>query len=198
MIDTITKPEEFERFGCVLVKDFLDINTTQTISMYLENKLRRQEWQAKPEDPTTEFAYYADPLIETVLDVSLPLVQEVCGKKLYPTYSYARVYQPGEGLEPHVDRPSCEVSVTVNVASKGHPSPIWMHYKDNEPHSYTLNPGDAVVYKGCEAKHWRDTFKRDQMNVQFMLHYVDISGPHADRRFDTRPNLGFPSKLRRS
>lgn len=193
MTETITNPEQFERFGCVLVQEFLDPVTTQTISMYLENRLRRQEWQAKSNDPTTELAYYADPLIETVLLSSLPSVSEVCGKQLYPTYSYARIYQPGEELEPHVDRPSCEISVTVNVASKGRPSPIWMHYKDNEPYSYVLNPGDAVVYKGCETKHWRDTFKRDQMNVQFMLHYVDAIGPHANRRFDDRSGLGFPS-----
>ena len=198
MIETITNPEQFEQFGCVLVQEFLDPVTTQTISMYLENKLRRQEWQARPEDSTTELAYYADPLIETVLLNSLPLVSEVCGRELYPTYSYMRVYQPGEELEPHVDRPSCEISVTVNVASKGRPSPIWMHYKDNQPCSYTLNPGDAVIYKGCEAKHWRDTFKSDQLNVQFMLHYVNKNGPHADRIFDTRPNLGFPSNTRRS
>lgn len=198
MIETITKPEEFERFGCVLVQDFLDPVTVQTISVYFENKIRRNEWRAKEEDPTTRLAYYADPLIETVLQASLPLVSETCGKELHPTYSYARVYQPGEWLEPHTDRSSCEISVTVNVASKGRPSPIWMHYKDNQPHSYTLNPGDAVVYKGCEAKHWRDTFKSNQLNVQFMLHYVDKLGPHADRKFDTRPALGYPSNSRRS
>jgi len=79
-------------------------------------------------------------------------VSEVCGKELYPTYSYARIYQPGEELEPHTDRPSCEISVTVNIASKGRLSPIWMHYKDNQPHSYTLNPGDAVVLQGLRSK----------------------------------------------
>lgn len=73
-----------------------------------------------------------------------------------------------------------------------------MHYKDNEPHAYTLNPGDAVVYKGCEAKHWRKPFEADQLNVQFMLHYVDKRGPYAGRKFDMRPNLGFPSDMRRS
>lgn len=198
MIDVITKPEEFERFGCVLIQNFLDPVTIQTISIYLENKIRSGVWQSNDKDPTTKFACYGDPLIETVLQVSLPLVSEVCGKELYPTYSYARIYQPGEELELHTDRPSCEISVTVNVASKGRPSPIWMHYKDNQPCSYTLNPGDAVIYKGCEAKHWRDTFKSDQLNVQFMLHYVNKNGPHADRIFDTRPNLGFPSNTRRS
>lgn len=194
----MTKPEQFEQYGCVLVEGFLDPLTVQTISMYMENKIRRTEWQGEKTDPVTKLAYYADPLIETVLQASLPLVAETCGKELDPTYSYMRVYQPGEELEPHVDRPSCEISVTVNVASKGAPSPIWMHYKDNKPHAYTLNPGDAVVYKGCEAKHWRNPFEADQLNVQFMLHYVDKHGLHAGRKFDTRPNLGFSSDTRRS
>jgi len=198
MIDTITNPEQFEKYGCVLVEGFLDRITVQTISMYMENKIRRNEWRGEETDPTTKLAYYGDPLIETVLQASLPLVAEICGKELNPTYSYMRVYQPGEELEPHVDRPSCEISVTVNVASKGTPSSIWMHYKDNESHAYTLNSGDAVVYKGCEAKHWRTPLKADQLNVQFMLHYVDKNGPHAGRKFDGRLNLGFPSKARRS
>lgn len=196
----MTKPEQFERYGCVLVESFLDPLTVQTISMYMENKIRRNEWQQKKSegDPVTKLAYYSDPLIETVLQASLPLVAEICGKEIDPTYSYMRLYQPGEELEPHVDRPSCEISVTVNVAAKGKLSPIWMHYKDNEPNAYTLNPGDAVVYKGCEAKHWRKPLEADQLNVQFMLHYVDKNGPHAGRKFDTRPNLGFPSDMRRS
>ena len=198
MIETITRPEQFERFGCVRVDDFIDVMTLQTISIYLENRIRRQEWRAKEEDPTTEFAYYADPLIETVLQASVPLVEEVVGKELHPTYSYVRIYQPGEELKPHTDRPSCEISVTVNVASTGTQSPIWMHYGNNEPQAYTLNPGDAVVYKGCEARHWRDTLKKDQLNVQFMLHYVDKFGVNADRRFDKRPDLGFSSDTRRS
>lgn len=194
----MTKPEQFEQYGCVLVEGFLDPLTVKTISMYMENKIRRNEWQKNEEDGITELAFYGDPLIETLLQTSLPLVAETCGKELDPTYSYMRVYQPGEELEPHIDRPSCEISITVNVASKGTLSPIWMHYKDNEPHAYTLNPGDAVVYKGCEAKHWRAPLKADQLNVQFMLHYVDKNGPHAGRKFDTRPNLGFSDKTRRS
>jgi hypothetical protein len=197
MTETITNPEQFERFGCVLVQGFLDPVTLQTVSSYLENKIKRQEWREKIDDHVSKFSYYADPLIETILVSALPLVSETCGKELYPTYSYARVYQPGEELEPHVDRPSCEISVTVNVASKGRPSPIWMHYGNNDPHAYTLDPGDAVVYKGCEAKHWRDTLKPDQINVQFMLHYVDKFGPHLDRKYDARPSIGHSSDTRR-
>ena len=192
----MTNADQFEKYGCTLVEGFLDPLTIKTISMYMENKIRREEWRAHQEDRVTKFAYYADPLLETVLQASLPLVAENCGKDIDPTYSYMRVYQPGEELKPHTDRPSCEISVTVNVASKGNPSQIWMQYKNNEPRAYTLNPGDAVVYKGCETKHWRNTLESKQLNVQFMLHYVDKNGPHAALVFDTRPNLGFPSETR--
>lgn len=192
----MTESEQFEQYGCVLIEGLLDSLMVKTISMYMENKIRRNEWQANEKDLATKFFYYADPLIETVLQANLPLVAKICGKELYPTYSYMRVYQPGEDLRPHIDRESCEISVTVNVASKGTPSPIWMQYKDNEPHAYILNPGDAVVYKGCEAKHWRKPFEADQLNVQFMLHYVDKHGPYAKYKFDTRPNIGFSIKTR--
>lgn len=193
----MTNSEEFEKYGCVLVKEFLDTFTVRTISIYMENKIRRNEWfewrgKGREKDPVTRLAYYADPLIETVLQSSLPLVAETCGKDIDPTYSYMRIYQPGEELDPHVDRPSCEISVTVNVASKGNSSPIWMHYGNNEPQAYILNPGDAVVYKGCEAKHWRAPLQSDQLNVQFMLHYVDKNGPRSGYKFDNRCNLGFP------
>ena len=191
--------EKFEKHGCVLIKNFIDVHTVKIVSIYMENKIRRSEWELLGEkDPTTQLAYYSDPLIETILQLNLPLVSKTCGKELDPTYSYMRVYQPGEELKPHMDRSSCEISVTVNIASKGTPSPIWMQYKNLEAYAFTLNPGDAIVYKGCEAKHWRNPLKADQLNVQFMLHYVDKHGPCSKNKFDMRPNLGFSYKTRRS
>lgn len=194
----MTNPEIFEKYGCVQIDGFLDLITTSTMSHYFENRIKRGEWQPDARDPTSRFAYYADPLVEVILKEYIPIVEEACGKALLPTYSYARIYQAGEALEPHVDRFSCEVSVTVSVAYKGEPNSIWMHYGNNPPSEHTLKPGSAVVYKGCEAKHWRYPLKDDQLVVQFMLHYVYKNGPHADRAFDTRDSLGFTSNSRRS
>lgn len=194
MTNKLTQPESLEVYGYILIKKFIDQKMIETISMYMENKIRRGEWTEK-ENKTTRLFYYADPLIETILQQNIPVVEEVCGKNLYPTYSYMRVYQPGEQLEPHVDRPSCEISVTVNVASKGKPSKIWMGYKDNDEQEFSLDPGDAVVYKGCEAKHWRMPLIEGQLNVQFMLHYVDKTGVNAKEKYDRRKNLGFGIKI---
>jgi hypothetical protein len=124
-------------------------------------------------------------------------VEEVSEKELLPTYSYARIYQSGEQLKPHVDRPACEVSVTVNVATKGEFSPIYIQYGNNEVCKFVLEPGDAVVYKGCEAVHWRKPLVEDQLNVQFMLHYVDKNGPYAEHVKDKRPSYGMSEFTRR-
>jgi len=194
----MTNAEMFEKFGCVRLNGFLDPLTLATISQYFENKILRGDWKEETEgdEPITKLFCYADPLIEVVLKTSQSTVEEAVGKELLPTYSYSRIYQPTEELKPHVDRPSCEYSVTVSIANKGGISPIYTQYKDDAAEKHVLSPGDAVIYKGCEAKHWRKPMEAGQLIVQFMLHYVDKNGPHAGYCFDTRPSLGVASSTR--
>lgn len=183
----------FEKHGCVRINNFIDSQTVSIVSQYLENKIRRGEWSEGDEGPqaASRFFYYADPLIEVILLASKNAVEEAVGKELLPTYSYARIYQPGEALKPHVDRESCEISVTVNVATKGEFSPIFVQYSGNDPEKHVLNPGDAVIYKGCDATHWRNPLKEGQLNVQFMLHYVDKNGPNSAFSKDRRAAYGM-------
>ena len=56
-----------------------------------------------------------------------------------------------------------------------------------------LNPGDMLVYRGCELEHWRNKFKGKEC-IQVFLHYNDkkTPGSHANL-FDRRPHLGLPS-----
>jgi hypothetical protein len=190
--------EYFEKHGCVLVRNFFDEQTIFVVSKYFENKIRRGEWVeiSKKEDPNSRYAYYADPLIEVFLESSKEAVEDATGKNLLPTYSYSRIYQPGEEHAPHVDSSSCEISVTVNVATRGEFSPIYTQYGQNDPEKHVLNPGDAVIYMGCDVLHWRRLLKDNQLNVQFMMHYVDKDGPNAEYAKDKRINYGFNSDTR--
>lgn len=193
---------EFQSNGCVVVKNFIDPITIKTVSQYMENKVRRSQWTKRPEtfsyeDDPSALMSYADPLIEVLLQDSVQSLEEITGLDLYPTYSYSRIYLKGDELTPHIDRPSCEISVTVNVATVGKPWPIWMKVPGKEPIKVEMAPGDAVVYKGCEVTHWRDKMVDTDINVQFMLHFVDKHGSNAQHRWDTRPNLGYPDSTRR-
>jgi hypothetical protein len=191
----------FQSSGYTTVKDLVDAQTIKTISQYFENKINRGEWVAKSEikdGDASKLGYYADPLIEVLLEQCRPAIEQNTGLSLEPTYSFSRVYQGGEELTPHTDRPSCEISATINVACTGNVWPIWMQYEDKDPVKCMLEPGDAVIYKGCEVTHWRRKLPKGQINVQFMLHYVDKNGPHAGYKFDKREALGLVSSACRS
>jgi hypothetical protein len=192
---------EFQQNSCVVVRNFVDPVTISTLSRYLENKVRRNGFVQRPsgvvdDDKPSSLFYYADELTEVILADSVGAVEEITGLALFPTYSYARVYLKGDELTPHVDRPSCEVSATVHVATKGKPWPIWMKVPGKDSIKIEMNPGDAVFYKGCEVTHWREKMVDSEINVQFMMHYVDKNGPNAEYKWDKRPNLGYATSTR--
>ena len=182
----------FEKIA--LVKGFIGPGGITMISRYMENALHQEHFERITEKTAMSYGTYGDPLIELVLADMLPVVEGITGKELLPTYSFARVYVKGDVLRPHKDRPACEYSVTVNVATVGELWPIWMDTSKNEPEKYVLMSGDAVVYKGCEVEHWRETATDTEINVQFMLHYVDKNGPFSELKFDNRDKLGQPFK----
>lgn len=186
---------EFQTNGFVLIKDFLDSRSVKTLSKYLLNCSKQNSFGLEESPYTKSLSKYADPLIEVVLEQSLQEVEQFTGMQLYPTYSFVRLYTDGAQMRRHVDRSACEVSLTVNVATQGSAYPIWMKAPGKDPISYTLSPGDAVLYKGCEIEHWRDAVPDNTVVVQFMLHYVDKAGPYREQKFNGRPELGMYSGI---
>ena len=153
------------------------------------------------------YSHYADPVMETLLVKMLPVMAKETGLQLVPTYSYSRIYKKGDELKRHKDRPSCEISATLNLG--GEPWPIFIdptgsnnvvdEYKEiHKPgapkgEKVLLDVGDMLVYSGCELEHWREPFDGDICG-QVFLHYNHVNGPFADKnKFDGRPKLGLPA-----
>lgn len=132
---------------------------------------------------------YADSIGEVLLGQLHPAVERITALELWPTYSYLRIYCKGSTLPRHVDRPSCEISVTLTLGGDA-PSvwPIWLE-ADGRAGAVTLTPGDAMVYRGAVIPHWRERFD-GRFWVQVFLHYVRRDGEFADCRFDGRERLG--------
>ena len=152
------------------------------------------------------YSHYADPAMETLLMKVLPRMQQETGLELVPTYSYARIYKRGDILKRHKDRPSCEISTTLNLG--GDPWSIFIDgtgsdnvidehnniHKPNAPKGteVMLNVGDMLVYSGCELEHWREPFEGNVCG-QVFLHYNHVNGPFSVKnKFDGRPILGIP------
>lgn len=131
---------------------------------------------------------YGDQRMDSLLETLRPVVEQTTGLRLWPTYSYFRVYRRGNLLRAHRDRPACEISVTLNLGMDASgPWPIWIAGPVGVA-SVSLSPGDALIYRGCDCYHWREPFEGDRL-VQVFLHYVDRDGPHAEWKFDKRPTL---------
>ena len=114
--------------------------------------------------------------------------------KLYPSYTYARIYKKGDELKRHKDRFSCEISTTLNLGGNDWPIYLEPSGKENKKgKKVNLKPGDMLIYKGCEVEHWREKFKGNEC-VQVFMHYNDLKTPGAlDNIFDTRTHIGLPS-----
>ena len=131
-----------------------------------------------------------DALMEFLLAGIHPRVEEFSGCKLFPTYSFCRVYRRGHSLFRHRDRDSCEISVSLNLGPKLNlPWPLWIKGPLGES-AVAMEPGDAVLYRGIECEHWRDPLEEEQL-TQVFLHYVDQDGPHSHLKFDKRPALSI-------
>lgn len=129
-----------------------------------------------------------DPVLDALLENLRARVEQVTGFRLWPTYSYLRVYKRGSVLAAHRDRPACEISMTLNLGMDAEePWPIWIAGPTGIA-AVSLNPGDGLIYRGCDCYHWREPFAGNRL-AQVFLHYVDQDGPNAEWKFDKRPAL---------
>ena len=151
------------------------------------------------------YSKYADWVMETLLMFMIPIMKQRTGLELIPTYSYTRLYEKGNILHRHKDRPSCEISTTLHLG--GDEWPIFLDpsggdfvideykgiHKPNAPKgvSIDLKVGDMLIYSGCELEHWREPFE-GKVCSQVFLHYNHANGPFAKTNLlDGRPLLGI-------
>ena len=173
-----TRNEQFDKNGYLLVKNLW--NPKELYSPCGVERGRYTWWGRKidqfnvtsevEEQVEGSFARYYYPQYRQVHNGIRPILEKIIGRKLYNTYYYDRFYFPGQRLDKHTDRDACEISVTVHVSTNIEEQwPIWIKtpdvFKDDKKtelltkgknNGIILEPGDGVIYKGCERPHWRE------------------------------------------
>jgi len=185
--------QQFKDNGYAHLKNFLD--TTNCVELTNElKKLVDEKKTVKDEQCPLSEAIHGSVTFDKLLEDLLPHFEKASGLKLFPTYSYARLYNTqDEELKVHRDRPACEISASITLGFEGN---VWSIYMgDNEDKSNStkidMEVGDAVLYRGCDKWHWRDPYKEGKWQAQVFLHYVDQNGPHAEWKYDKRESLGL-------
>lgn len=211
----MTTPLQFSQDGYLDLKKVVPIDLCRIVTKYA---LIQEETEFTPELGETAqvenaHSMYSDTLMETMMHFLQPHIEKYTGLSLCPTYSYYRVYRPGMSLDRHKDRPSCEISTTVCFGFKyiNNLDYKWGMYVDKDSRNtvgeygefksagnlgklVTQEPGDLIIYRGCDVEHWRDPFVAapGSYHVQAFLHFIDKNGPHYPiHAYDKRPGLGY-------
>ena len=144
------------------------------------------------------YGHHYPPMVSFLWGLT-PLVNQLVGKDLLPTYDYLRIYREGDLCRVHFDRPSCQHSLSLTLDySDGTPWPLevgksW-HDQPNssvepdfgeEPFaSIPMEVGDAVLYRGTNHRHGRVTPNPNGWSAHLFLHWVERDGIYADHAFD--------------
>jgi len=122
-------------------------------------------------------------MFETLHERLWPVIEQITGEELMPTYAYARLYSNGDVLEKHTDRPACEVSITIQLGRSHHYA--WPIYMGGQ--RFDLAEGDGVIYPGCDVEHWRDKCDGPEGYYagQVFLHFVRKHGEYAEEVGDS-------------
>ena len=218
-----TRNEQFDRDGYLVIRDLWDPEELYHPLPDMRGQLNY--WDRNPDHfshvPVEKqvegsISRYYHPQYKEIHSGVRQKLEKVIGRKLYNTYYYDRYYLEGQALTRHTDRGACEISVSIHISTNlPQPEKDW-EFKIKTPDTYTdekksavlvpgeersavLNPGDGLLYKGCERPHWRDPlptpqikkgwFSKEKKKVEYyyhqiFFHYVLQDGERAQCAWD--------------
>ena len=193
----------------IFINEFLPKQILNLVYSYSILKYSNQKQFKIDAQTNSLISEHGDYLMETLMDMSTSVVEQNVGKKLWPTYSFFRIYDKGSDLKIHTDRESCEYTVALCLGADPIDQPYeifvgeedetsdYKYYNKEEEykrylidHKFPMIPNNAVVFKGMDKIHWREICTHDYFITVF-LHYVDKEGDFKDYKFDSRSSIGI-------
>jgi alkylated DNA repair dioxygenase AlkB len=183
-------PEEvcqaFTDCGVAEVAEFFTAIEFKNLRRYVDRKVRGRLFRSIDGDIQVEGApcEYGDPVAEQLLQAKTSYLSDLLRLHLVPTYSYLRLYRPGDRLPAHRDRLACEITVSASLAA----DPMWplQILVGNGIVEFCPAPGGAVVFRGHELLHWREPLSGSKPIAQVFFHYVQRYGCYTSWANDRR------------
>jgi hypothetical protein len=143
------------------------------------------------------YGHHYKPMIQFLWGLT-PIVSNLAGRELLPTYNYFRIYPKGAICRVHSDRAACEHSLSLTLGySDDIPWPLEIDralidtvepIADSFAHadvaSLPMTAGGAVFYRGVEHRHGRTTPNPNRWSAHMFLHWVDAGSAQRRHAFD--------------
>ena len=129
-----------------------------------------------------------------------PIIADITGADLLPSYNYFRIYHKDDICRVHSDRPSCEHSVSLTLAYSDDVAwplevgsqpvsgegPCFDDFGDEPFSSVEMQPGDAVLYRGMDLRHGRIKPNPNTWSAHLFLFWVERDGNFKQHAFDAQ------------
>lgn len=165
----------------IVLSNFISKERASNLSFEFLKHCRENNLEGDSQAPNSYSAYNYTSFLELLCEKT-PEISSAIGETVLPTYAYSRVYKNGSELVRHVDRDACEISLTLHLHGDSN-WPIWIETPSGDHRCVELNPGDAMIYLGKIAPHWREPFDGEYY-TQVFLHYVRSRGDCSYAYFD--------------
>jgi alkylated DNA repair dioxygenase AlkB len=175
---------QLEQNNFLFVPNFISKGHAEVLRQEFYELERSGKYEKDQQAPNSPAIYNFKPFLELLCQKTFE-VSALVEETVLPTYTYARIYKNGEILARHRDRPACEISLTVHLGSDTDWE-IGIQKPSGEEIELNLNQGDAMLYLGCVADHWRSMPFSGQNYSQVFLHYVRSNGLNAWAYFDKK------------
>lgn len=165
----------------LVIKNFIDSKRAKSLYKEFKKYCEENYVGGDPQVPDTPGKYNYSSFLELLCEKTLE-VSKIIEEPVLPTYCYTRIYKNGDVLKKHVDRDACEISMTLHLDG----DLDWEIYVENpsgDEVPVKLESGDALIYFGCDAPHWRNSFTGNFYS-QVFLHYVRSKGERSYTYFD--------------
>ena len=118
---------EYKKNGYLIVRNYLSPEWADCLRFFFLKAKENKKTKPDTMSPGSHGYWGANPY-ELLLDFKTDFLKKLLKwDSIVPTYSYGRIYKYGATLLHHIDRPSCQLSVTVNLGGNyTTPWPLWI------------------------------------------------------------------------
>ena len=174
----------FERDSCYLVENIISEDCRKVLNALMSLEFAGSVRPKRMVHGSDEL--YNSATLCVINQALLNKIKEITKEPgLYPTYGFYRKYYKGQALGKHVDRPECQLTISICLSESDDSE--WPLYIEDEKNDITYKghtkPGDAIIYTGEFLPHWRDECPKKWCK-QFFLHYS------TDSKLKFDPNGG--------
>jgi hypothetical protein len=129
-----------------------------------------------------------------------PIMSQLVGRDLLPSYTYFRIYLKGDICRVHSDRPSSEFGLSMTLEYSDDQCwdlqlgkeridslyPLSDDFGTMDYASIEMGVGDAVLYQGSHYAHGRTQPNPNGWSAHLFLFFVDRNGPYSKHAFDEK------------